>query len=77
MHIHPVIDDWWKGMQETMFSDVGDIWPSAERAIALSVDGRADSPGFSVQYCLYSFILLVILKLYLDLVKQQDFKSVR
>ena len=41
IHIYPVIDDWWKCMQETMFNDIGD------KPIALSADGSAYSPCFS------------------------------
>lgn len=49
VHVYPVIDDWSQCMQEALFSFIGD------KPIALAGDGRADSPGFSAQFCLYSF----------------------
>lgn len=50
VHVNPVIDSWWQSMQQTLLAKIGD------KPIAISSDGRTDSPGFSAQYCLYSFV---------------------
>ncbi len=50
IHVYPVLEDWWNCMQETLFAIIGN------NDIALSADGRTDKPGFSGQYCMYSFM---------------------
>jgi hypothetical protein len=50
LYIHPVIANWQQCMQQVLFKHIGN------GVVALSGDGRADSPGFCAQYCLYSFV---------------------
>jgi hypothetical protein len=49
-YVYPTIDLWWTNMQECLLSNV------EGHAISLCGDGHTDSPGFSAQYCTYSFV---------------------
>jgi hypothetical protein len=50
LYIYHVIANWVKSMQSVLFEHIG------ESDVAIAGDGRADSPGFCAQYCLYSFV---------------------
>jgi hypothetical protein len=49
-HLYDVISHWWTAMQSVLLRDLKD------KEVDLCGDGRSDSPGFSAQFCLYSFV---------------------